>query len=90
MKKVLTSLFFVSIVAASHQFLQFDEAAKIALPAASFASDKPEGVFPTQDAVPENVGIRTFTSKAEEGGRGNRFSDHVDVMPIFASKAKSI
>ena len=79
------------MVAADHQFLQFDEAAKERTPPLSFASERKEGQFDSADAVPENVGIRTFTSIDEEGGSiGVRFSDFVDAMPIFSSKGKDI
>ena len=71
--------------------MQFEEAAKERTPPLSFASERKEGQYDTADEIPENVGIRTFTSIDEEGGSiGVRFSDFVDAMPIFSSKGKDI
>ena len=71
--------------------MQFEEAAKERTPPLSFASGRKEGQFDTADAIPENVGIRTFTSIDEEGGSiGVRFSDFVGAMPTFSSKGKDI
>ena len=70
--------------------MDYETAATPTIMPLSFGSEAPEGVFPSNDAVAENVGVRTFTSRTEEGGRGIRQSDFEGVMGIFGSKTKDI
>ena len=78
------------MVAADHQRLVFEDAATPTTMPLSFTSQSLEGMFPTANDAPENPAPRTFTSKVEEGGRGDRQSDFVGAMWIFGSKSKDI
>ena len=85
--KLIGILTLSNMVAADHQsFLNYELDAEARTPALSFSSNILEGMYISPEEIAENVAIRTFTSKHEEGGRGERRSKYFNTMPTFRSR----